>query len=51
MGILQLLFQKYILLKEKEFRRNYVLKIDQPSSAFYIRLSYWEHQNNDIHGI
>jgi len=51
MGILYLLFQKHALIKEKRFGRNCVLKIDHPSSAFYIELSYQGYQDNNIHSM
>ena len=50
-GIISLLFQKHLLFEEKGFERNYILKIDQPSSAFYIELPYQGHQDDNIHGM
>ena len=49
MGILHLLFQKYVLFEEKGFGKSRVLKIDQPSSAFYLELSYQGHQDDNIY--
>jgi len=51
MGILHWLFQKHALIEEKGFGKSPVLKIDQPSSAFYIELSYQGHQGDNIHSM
>jgi len=51
MGILHWLFQKHALIGEKGFGKSPVLKIDQPSSAFYLELSYQGHQDDNIYGM
>jgi len=51
MEILHLLFKKHTLIEEKRFGKSHVLKIDQPSLAFYIELLYQRYQDNNIHGM
>jgi len=51
MGIVHLLFQKHALIEEKRFGESRILKIDHPSSAFYLELSYQGHQGDNIYGM
>jgi len=51
MEIIHLLFQKHALIEEKGFGKSRILKIDLPSSAFYLELSYQGHQGDNIYGM